>query len=163
MSIPARSRMILGVLLSLVAMSLTACSARIVGQTGIGVDSQGRAVGYLVVCRKKVDNLVLYYNDSSGEHIVGKWHSATPVTKESVLTLQDPPAAWEEETAPGSLVNGIEYHLSGGSDDNKTSTVGVSFTLDAVAKLSPGQILFQRGDSARRATSIGGMRSQVCQ
>jgi hypothetical protein len=126
------------------------------------MDSQGKVVGYLVVCRKKVDSLVLFYNDGTGEHTVGKWHSATPVTRATALALQIPQAGWEVKTSLAPLVNGIEYHLSGVSDDNTTSTADVSFELSAVTKLSPGQILFQQGDSTRQAASIDAMRSQVC-
>lgn len=158
-----KSDMAVGVLLSLIVVLLTACSPRTVGQTGVGVNSEGKVVGYLVVCKRKVDSLVLFYNDTSSvEHIVGQWHRDSPVTSVSVLNLNAPSREWAEKTPIGPLAGGILYHLSGVSDDNNTSTVDVSFDLSALTKLRPGQIMFQQGDSVRQAPSLEAMRSQVC-
>lgn len=96
------------------------------------------------------------------EHIAGKWHGAAPVAKESVITLQEPRAGWQVKVGMGPLIKGVEYHLTGVSDDNKTSTVDVSFNVDALAKVQPGRILFQQGDSAREASNIEAMRAQAC-
>jgi hypothetical protein len=158
-----RRRTSLAVLLSLLAVLLTACSTKVVGQTGVGVDREGRAIGYVVVCRKEINSLILFYNDENGaEHIAGKWHSAVPVSKEGAIILQHPPDGWTMQVSFGSLLEGVKYHLSGVSDDNKTSTVDVSFDLNALARLGPERILFQQGDSARQVSDIRGMRAQVC-
>jgi hypothetical protein len=116
-----------------------------------------------VVCRKNVNTLVLYYDDAhTGEQVVGKWHSSTPVTRQSTVALQDPTAGWQESPRLGTLVDGIRYHLGGGSGDNQSATEDVSFDLAALAKLSPGQILFQQGDAPRQVADIASMRSQAC-
>ena len=77
---------------------LSGCTVPVVGSTGIGVDQEGRPVGYLAVCEENIDGATLYYDDpgassaEDGTVDAGQWAADQSVTSASTWSLTEPHA-----------------------------------------------------------------------
>lgn len=143
-------------------IALSGCTVPIAGGMGIGRDDQGRLVGYLQVCHDRIDGATLYYNEaaSTGDANpasvdVGKWTAGQPVSGFSEWSMASAGTEWTTTVPLTSLQPSRRYTLYGWTKDNSWSAGEVSFTLEEISKLRPGQILYWAGQpgSDRNATT----------
>ena len=139
-------------LLTLCAIAaLSGCTVPVVGSTGIGVDREGRPVGYLAVCEEHIDGATLYYEDPSATSAedsgvdAGSWTADTPMTSFSIWSLVEPQEGWTATLPLAELQAGREYSLVGWTRDNSSSTGSVIFDQSQLRGLTPGQVLYQSG------------------
>jgi hypothetical protein len=118
---------------------------------GIGVDAHGALVGYLKVCHDQIDGATLHYEASASSTVAaGSWTAARPVTDAAEWSLTAPDPAWSATTPMAGVARGRQYTLYGWARDNGSSAISVTFTIDALARLEPGQVLHWSGRSGGR-------------
>lgn len=128
-----------GAALVLVA-TLAACSASPVGRAGVGLDDEGRLVGYLEVCSDHIDGVTITGPDD--EDVVGRWQSSTPVTHSASWVMADPQDGWTTVDPMRELEPGVTYRVHGWTQDDTFEASGVEFTAEDLASIEPGQVLF---------------------
>jgi hypothetical protein len=116
---------------------------------GIGVDEQGRPVGYLRVCEDRIDGATLYHDE---DDYLGTWSATSPVTDFASWSLAEPGDGWVTEVPLGRLTTNVEYSMYGWTEDNSRSAESVAFTLGALADLEPGQVLYWSGETNKAMT-----------
>ncbi|WP_022910249.1 hypothetical protein [Aestuariimicrobium kwangyangense] len=124
---------------------LGGCNVRSVGLAGIGVDAHGSPVGYLQVCENHVDGATLYVSDVDQ---TGSWQASSPVTDFVRWSLSAPGPGWTIDRALGGLKPGVDYTFYGWTTDNTSSASGVTFTTADLARLKPGQVMYEGGTNA---------------
>lgn len=139
-------------LLTLCAIAaLSGCTVPVVGLAGIGVDQQGRPVGYLAVCEDHIDGATIYYEDpgmgSADDPRVdaGSWIANPRVTSTSEWSLTEPPPGWTATLALGTLEPERSYTFFGWTNDNGSSTGSVTFTEAQLRGMTPGQVRYFSG------------------
>ncbi|MGN6246233.1 MAG: hypothetical protein ACTHQ3_21500 [Motilibacteraceae bacterium] len=145
---------------------VTACTVEEGAVAGIGVDAQGRPVGYLQVCRGHVDGATVYRDDGD-ERALGSWTAAAPVTGSAVWSLTDPqPGSADRPERPlEPLETDVTYALYGWTRDNSRSAQSVSFTPAQLAALRPGQVRYaptDRGDGGEKVVSLAEFHRSAC-
>ena len=135
---PPRGRPVLVLAIAGVVLSLSACNAQSAGLAGIGVDDQGRPVGYLKVCGHHLDGATLYSQD---EDDLGTWQAESKVTDLGRWSLADPSDGWFALTPLADLQPRVPYVLYGWSKDNSWSGDPIGFTIEDLEDLEPGEVL----------------------
>jgi hypothetical protein len=132
--------------------------------TGVGVDAQGKLVGYLQVCHDRIDGVSMYLDE---DHGLGQWNSAPATTGFATWSLAAPSEPWTPADPLGNLKPNTTYSMYGWTSDNSWSTVHVTFTLEDLAKMKPGQVRWAgklKGMiSVETVTSEQEFRSKACQ
>lgn len=155
----------------IVTLSATACVPPVAGSVGISVDAEGHPVAVLAWCDGATpeDVTVSHEEPSSGTSgsetlsSPSNLPSSTPSTlwvrdakfhapdldgQSASVRLDAPVDGWTVEPGPLVLKPGIIYEVSGGKGrgNSRVNTSSVSFTLEDVAKLKPGQVFVQSLD-----------------
>lgn len=132
--------------------------------TGVGVDAQGKLVGYLQVCHDRIDGVSMYLDE---DHGVGQWTSVPATTGFATWSLAAPSEPWTPTDPLGNLKPNTMYSMYGWTSDNSWSTVHVTFTLEDLAAMKPGQVRWAgklKGMiSVETVTSEQEFRSKACQ
>lgn len=126
----------------LAATLLAACSVESTGVTGVGLDESGGLVGYIQMCSDRIDGTTFYETD---DDILGRWDAPGPVTDFATWSL-DEPGDWTATQTYTQPTRGKEYSLFGGTSDDSTSSEHVTFRLNDLDGMSPGEVLL--GDSS---------------
>jgi hypothetical protein len=127
------------------AVLLTAgCTVPESAVAGIGVDTQGNPVGYLKVCHEHIDGATVYIDDA---HTFGSWESAPSATGFATWSLATPSGTWKVDAPLAKLKPRTTYNLYGWTNDNSSSAAAVSFTLEDLAVMKPGQVRYWAGTS----------------
>ncbi len=124
------------------ATLLAACSVESTGVTGVGLDEAGGLVGYIQMCSDRIDGTTFYETDSD---TLGRWDAPGPVTDFATWSL-DEPGDWTAAQTYTQPSRGKEYSLFGGTSDDSTSSQHVTFRLNDLDGMNPGEVLF--GDSS---------------
>jgi hypothetical protein len=131
--------------------ALSGCTAPVVGSAGVGVDQEGRPVGFLAVCDEHIDGATLSSEDpgapSAGDRSVdaGTWTADTPITSFATWSLNGPQAGWTATLALPELHAHRQYSLHGWTHDNSSSTASVTFAQAQLLGLTFGQVLYHSG------------------
>jgi hypothetical protein len=147
----------------LVAASMTGCVVETAGWAAVAVDENGDVVGLIQMCDHHVDGATLYRSDvwtqDEVDHpILGRWESDTEVIDDARWSFAAASNGWvslidfEEPEAGG------EYVLYGWTHDDSWSALSAHFTVDDLASLRPGEVIY--GDH-QVATEID-FRAHVC-
>ncbi|MEO7261665.1 MAG: hypothetical protein ABI047_10485, partial [Jatrophihabitantaceae bacterium] len=139
----------------LVAAWLTSgCTVPVRAVAGIGVDAGGRVVGYLRVCSHHIDGATLYHDQDDR---LGSWTAPQRVTGFTSWTLASTPSGWRADPPLARLRPATEYTLYGWTSDSSSSAADVTFSLEQLAKLTPGQVIHWSGnDSGGGANKVVG-------
>lgn len=130
-------------LTTLVAIGLTACGPPSVGQVGIGVDDQGRPVGFVQVCSGHVDTARLFAEPEPDiDKWLGGWNVDPVVTNASSWSLERGGGGWSAPNPLPALTEGTVYSLNAGARDNSGTAGYVLFTLSDLEAMSPGQVRY---------------------
>lgn len=128
------------------------------------MDAQGNPVGFLQVCHDHIDGVTLYLDEARN---LGKWTSAPASTGFTTWSLADPVEPWTPKEPLGSLKPNTMYSMYGWTSDNSWSTTHVTFTLEDLAAMKPGQVRWAgklKGMiSVETVTSEQEFRSKGCQ
>ncbi|HEY0166116.1 MAG TPA: hypothetical protein VGB75_03645 [Jatrophihabitans sp.] len=155
-------------MIALVATSLTSgCTVPSYGVAGVGVDADGRIVGHLRLCSHYVDGASLYHDSGADAQDLGSWTPPQRVTDFTSWTLANPPDGWKTDPPLARLRPATEYTLYGWTSDDSSSAVGVTFTLEQLAKLRPGQVMHWSGSDSQgeaiKVESVEEFRLSVCE
>lgn len=141
-------------------LGVSGCTVPSGAIAGVGVDDHGRLIGYLRVCHDHIDGGTLYYHPEASASpeptdnpsvSVGSWDAPAPVTEFAKWSLATPTGGWKANAARGGVVGHEylaamkqrrEYTLYGWTNDNSSSAVDVTFTVEEVSQLKPGQVLY---------------------
>lgn len=164
---PARRGALIALALS-TALLTSGCSVYINGMTGVGVDEEGRVVGYLQICGSRVTTATLWTEGGDGR--AGQWVPPDDVSDYATWLLDGSSEGWETEIAPPELKAGSTYWLNAWKSnifDGDTRTVNVTFTLDDLEALEPGQVLSSATDyyaatQRTRVTTVDEFRETAC-
>jgi hypothetical protein len=130
-------------LTTLVAVCLTACGPQRVGQVGIGVDAQGRPVGFVQVCTGHVDRARLFAGTAAdNDNRLGEWNVEPDVTNASTWSLERGGAGWTAPKPLGALTEGAVYSLHVDARNNYGTAGSVLFTVSDLKAMSPGQVRY---------------------
>jgi hypothetical protein len=130
-------------------LSTAGCTVDIGAVMGVGVDAAGRPVGYLRVCKDRIDGATLYRSQAAEhERERGMWSAAKPVTSFARWSLAEPGPSWTAKSPLGRLTTG-EYTLYGWTNDNSSSAGDVVFTRAKLERLRPGEVLYWAGDVSK--------------
>jgi hypothetical protein len=119
-----------------------------VGKAGVGVDAQGRLIGYLAVCDQHIDGATLSFEQASAnatdvtEVTAGKWASDQPVSVLAGWSLEGTTDGWTTISALMPLEANRTYSLHGWTRDNSGSALNVTFTPAQLQGLKPGEVYF---------------------
>jgi hypothetical protein len=119
-----------------------------VGKAGVGVDAQGRLIGYLAVCDQHIDGATLSFEEVSAnatdvnEVTAGKWASDQPVSVLAGWSLEGTTDGWTTISALMPLEANRTYSLHGWTLDNSGSALNVTFTPAQLQGLKPGEVYF---------------------
>ena len=131
--------------------ALSGCTVPVVGSAGIGVDKEGRPVGYLAVCDEHIDGATLHYEDTAAASAedravdAGTWTANSPISSFAAWSLNGPHAGWTATLELAELQADREYTLYGWTHDNSSSTGSVTVTGARLREMTPGQVLYQSG------------------
>ncbi|WP_407915227.1 hypothetical protein [Kitasatospora sp. NE20-6] len=123
---------------------LTGCTVAEGAVSGVTVTEDGRPIGMVMVCHRRIDGATLYtHDDASGTsgRIMGRWKHDGPLTGYAPLPL-DGGDGWTPEQPLQPLEAGRTYTLYGWTEDNSSSASHVSFTLADLAALTPGRVRY---------------------
>ncbi|GIG22028.1 hypothetical protein Cch01nite_27520 [Cellulomonas chitinilytica] len=132
-------------------LALSGCTVEGGAIAGVGVDDQGRPVGYLQVCEGHIDGATVYHSvepdpdaDSVSNPSVsdGSWDAPSAVSESATWSLAAPDD-WRTQTPLSPLEPGVEYSLYGWTNDNSWSAIDVPFTVDDLAGMEPGQVRYE--------------------
>lgn len=147
-------------LTTVVAVWLTACGPPAVGQVGIGVDTQGRPVGFVQICTGHVDTARLFTEPEADiDKWLGGWNVEPVVTNASSWSLERGGGGWKAPKPLGALTEGTVYSLHVGARDNSGTAGSVLFTLSDLEAMSPGQVRYydyRRAEASAPATEPSG-------
>lgn len=138
-------------------LGLTSCGVRGDGLTGISVDGAGHWVLVLAWSCHPPDGVVVWHNDDSNTADpditdaqltgpTGSTAQASPAAGKAMTMTVDifnPPPDWTVRKAGQPLDPSLTYHAEGGTRDNNWSTASVTFRLDDIAGIGPGQVLYE--------------------
>lgn len=149
------------------AFLTSGCSVSINGVTGIGVDEQGRLVGYLKVCSFHAASALLW-SDAEGQP-VGEWTPPEPITDFGTWLIDGATDGWTTEKAPPAPSE-VEYRLEGRTDEliaGAARTVSIRYTAQDLASLRPGEVLwtisrFHEKPRRTTVTSVDEFRMTGC-
>lgn len=152
---------LLGVLLAVPL--LAGCTVEPVGKAGIGVDADGRLIGYIAVCDRHIDGATLYYDDGSAtdsqEVTAGVRTSDQPVTALAGWSLAGHTSGWTTTTPLKALEADRTYSLYGWTHDNSGSAVDVTLTPAQLEDLKPGEVYFIDHYDVAQDRDVYAMRS----
>ena len=126
-------------------LATTGCTVPMGAVTGVGVNAAGGVVGYLQVCEDHIDGATLYSDsehEGDDENKRGSWSAPRPVTKSATWTLSEP-VPWATDLPLAHLDSDVQYGLYGWAEDNSSSAGPVVFSLEDLASLKPGQVLYR--------------------
>jgi hypothetical protein len=118
--------------------AFTGCSVPTTGVTGIGIDEDGGLVGYVQMCSGRIDGTTLYETDG---RTLGNWNAPGSVTDFAKWTLGDP-GDWTATQRYVEPTGEREYNLFGGTKDNSTASYSVTFLLQDVERMTPGEVRY---------------------
>lgn len=156
-------RLTICVLLTTPLCLISGCAeTRIGGQTGVSVDSQGRPVIVIAVCKGEIDSLVLFDDkhptDRSKQDVpIGEWISEHPVKEMAEVPLGSPPEGWTVEKQAGSLREGVGYAAFANDKRRHWEAAQLNFSTETLRSLTPSEVMYQRGTVARAS-----FRSAAC-
>jgi hypothetical protein len=142
-----------------VAVALSACGPGEIdrtGVTGMGVDGQGDLIGYIAMCSGHIDGATLYQTDGA---TLGEWTAPNAVTESAKWPLGQS-SDWTAKRPYRAPSGSDELNLYGWSDNNSTGASHVTFHLDDLSQLRPGQVLYW-SDSLKTAEE-GTFRRDAC-
>ncbi len=125
-------------------LATAGCTVPMGAVTGVGVNAAGGVVGYLQVCDDHIDGATLYSDsehESDDKNKRGSWSAPKPVTKSATWTLSEP-VPWATDLPLADLDSDVQYGLYGWTEDNSSSAGPVMFSLEDLASLKPGQVLY---------------------
>lgn len=118
------------------------------GATGVTVDSAGKPVLVIAVCKGQMENVFLYA--SGGRVPVGEWQTERVSAKAvEVPVLANASAQWTVSAAPAALTASTAYSALAQSSDKKWEMRQVDFTVADVSRLDSHTVLYARGRTAR--------------
>jgi hypothetical protein len=137
------------------------------GATGVSVDATGAPVAVLAICEGNIDGLELYSGEGDNTVTHGDWQRRIPASGFATVELARPADGWTSSQRLGELKAGEIYGLFGGTRDNRWATAHVTFTLESLARLRPGEVLRQAYDETSDRdrdviTSVEEFRGEVC-
>ena len=153
---------------ALTCAGLSACSPAITAVAGIGLDADGRLIGAVHVCDDDVAEASLGRIDGEDYVSVTTWRRESPMTGTESWQLDEPASGrWERvDGARRKLVPGEEYALVANSHDYGSQSNAVIFTVTALARLGPGQLLVPRvaanGDEELAVIPIDSLADEGC-
>lgn len=141
-------------------LSLTACTPPTAGSTGVTVDREGHLVLVLALCEAHLDGATIYRDRTKTDPVAddptisaGSWEMTAPntVLRSTHVELDTvaPSQGWTPREPLEGLRPGVHYTAYGWTRDNSWSSGDVEFTIEQLARLRPGQVLFQRYDEQR--------------
>ena len=130
-------------------LALGGCTVPVLGSTGVGMNADGSVVGYLAVCEQHIDGVTLYAEDKGGSSGDGpdtaRWSFTEPVTSATSWSFDGTSPGLTTELDPGDLDPKQTYSLYGWTRDDSSSAATVTFTLEQLEALEPGQVLYFGG------------------
>lgn len=127
-----------GAAMLVAATLLAACSVKSTGVTGVGLDESGGLGGYIQMCSDRIDGTTFYESDGD---TLGRWDAPGPVTDFATWSF-DEPGDWTATQTYAQPSRGKEYSLFGGTSDDSTSSQHVTFRLNDLDGMSPGEVLY---------------------
>jgi len=154
-----------------VCLSLSGCTVESGAVAGLGVDDQGRPVGYVQVCQGQIDSMTLWVG--TGDDVAAGWTSTSVIGSGgfSTFLFADPGPDWKAGSpAYAGLDPAKSYTLqgNGGKDDNEWSTQYVDVTATTLRQLKPGQVRYRAGtnDSSTKdyftVSSVEEFKASAC-
>ncbi|MEV4377549.1 hypothetical protein [Streptosporangium sp. NPDC049644] len=171
----------------MIVMGVVACTPPVKGATGFSVDTEGHPIIVLAWCDGATpDGVIIYhdepYSSAPAASTTGR-RSATPSIEPSTRIVDDarfiasdldgqsasvrldaPADGWRADPGPVVLKPGITYTAFGfqGRGNSQVNTGHVSFRAADLAKLKPGQVLVQQGESVPLKTpDVNGVDSEI--
>lgn len=152
-------------------LSLSGCTVESGAVAGLGVDDQGRPVGYVQVCQGQIDSMTLWVG--TGDDVAAGWKSQAVFGADafSSFSFADPGPDWQADSAAyAGLDPAQSYTLqgNGGKDGNEWSTQYVDFTAKTLRELRPGQVRYWVGTNESstkdvfRISSVEEFRASAC-
>lgn len=149
------------VLVGTLLTCLTGCTVAANGDVGISVDESGHLIAVLAWCGPAPDGVRLYHeratpqrgptsNPDDASIDDAKYHAPTLSGQSASFRLDAPADGWAVTPKPPSLDPAITYKAYGFTNDNTSSLQRVTFELEDVAKVGPGQVLIQEWDGKRQ-------------
>jgi hypothetical protein len=127
--------------LVLAALLLSSCTPAITGAVGVGVDVEGRPVGYIQTCRGSLDRAYIYEEPTTrNSSTVARWEAEPGVTGASSWSFAHPSGIWSATKPMPELREGAAYSLRASAADDSGTTEYVSFTLADLRAMRPGQV-----------------------
>ena len=136
-------------------LGLAACThdQKSFGVSGIGIDSAGRPVGVVEVCKGHMDGawLMVRSKDPSQGHR-GEWAAKPSVSPGfTSWSLADGAGPWTITHALAPLEPGVGYTFFAWAGDDNSQADAVDFSAKDLASLRPGQVLWLTGVTAKGA------------
>jgi hypothetical protein len=127
---------------------LSGCTVESGAVAGVGVDAQGRPVGFVQVCQGQIDSMTLWRGE--GDDAAAGWTAAAVVGPGgfSTFSFAEPGPDWK---AGSPAFTGIDPTMSytlqgnGGKGGNEWSTQYVDFTTRTLRGLKPGEVRYWVG------------------
>ena len=129
-------------------LALTGCgnwiTTDIIGVVGAKTDRSHSVQLLLNTCSRAYDE-VLLFGPHKGPRTkpdvpIGIWRAQTPFHHDTVLNIDHPGTAWQVRRDPGQLAPGTMYVVEAGSTTQDQELSQVSFTLDQLDHLKPGEV-----------------------
>ncbi|MCX5396859.1 hypothetical protein [Streptomyces sp. NBC_00102] len=145
------------------------CGAVDVAVTGISVTTDGRLLGVIMVCERRIDGTGLRAetSDPEGSTRVGEWTPDRPLKAGLTMwSLDSPTSDWTTARDPGPLEDGTVYTLSGWGEEHRSSAEGIDFTTADRERLTPGKVLYEQytedGEESVRFAPLSEFESTAC-
>lgn len=143
-----KRRLLLVIAVGVTGSLLSACTVESGAVAGVGVDAEGRPVGYVQLCRGTIDSMTLWAG--TGDNVTAEWTAKAPIGSGgfTAFSFTDPGPDWSAGSPTySSLDPAKSYTLqgNGGDHDAEWSTQYVDFTTKTLASLRPGQVRYWVG------------------
>lgn len=140
------------VLLALASLGLSGCTVPAKGATGISVNDNGDLMVEIVWCAGYAPDLAILWTDDGGnEKLIAEF---TPTGEQAGTSasfpIEKPGGSWKASPAEPTLEPATTYRIYGATNDNSSSTAGVTFSVADRDKLTPDRVLrLGPGDESR--------------
>jgi hypothetical protein len=140
---------------------LSSCTVESDGYAGVTVDSNGHVQALIQTCKHSMDGATIYWGEDpkggdSPDAQIGQWEFTRSTVGQPVTWPVDADRALDvRATGPiKAMAPGRTYALYGGTKDNSWSAAHVSFTLNDLKALKPGQVLILYTGAPTRVVSL---------